>query len=139
VTRTRKPSTRRAMQSPDPLPQPPVIGESPVAALALECWRINKLIPEFKNIRKHLILQTSVDRMIDTLKGLGVAIEDPEGSEFRDGMTMSIAAFDHSDQVESGKRVVSLTLSPNIYIHQKLARPARVIVSVGKKDGSHGT
>jgi hypothetical protein len=136
VTRIRKPSVRRALPTPHP---PSVIGEAAAAALALECWRINKLIPEFKTIRKHLVLQTSVDKMIDTLRGLGVAIEDPEGSEFRDGMTMSIAAFDHSDQVETGKRVVSLTLSPSIYIDRKLARPARVIVSVGKRDGSHDT
>ena len=135
MSKTKKALTPRAHPRPA---HAPAIGEGPVTAIALECWRINKLIPEFKDIRKHLVLQTSVDRMIDTLKALGVAIEDPEGSEFHDGMTMNIAAFDLSDQVESGKRIVSLTLSPNIYINQKLARAARVIVSVGQKDGLHG-
>ena len=35
--------------------------------MALECWRIKKLIPEFKDNRKHLVLKTSVDRMTDAL------------------------------------------------------------------------
>ena len=76
--------------------------------------------------------------MIDALAALGVAIDDPEGSEFRDGMTLNIAVFDPSDQLEIGKRVVSETLSPNIYINNKLANAARVIVSVGRKESLHG-
>jgi hypothetical protein len=107
--------------------------------LALECWRIKKLIPEFEANRKHLVLQTCVDKMIDALEALGVAIDDPEGSEFKDGMTLNVAVFDNSDQLEIGQRIVSETLSPNIYIRDKLANTARVIVSVGRKDGLHGT
>jgi hypothetical protein len=76
--------------------------------------------------------------MIDALRALGVAIEDPEGSEYRDGMTLNIAVFDPSDQLETGKRMVSETLSPNIYINNKLVDAAQVIVSVGRKEGSHG-
>jgi hypothetical protein len=76
--------------------------------------------------------------MIDALAALGVAIDDPEGSEFRDGMTLNIAVFDLSDQLETGRRIVSETLSPNIYINNKLANAARVIVSVGRKEGLHG-
>jgi hypothetical protein len=41
--------------------------------------------------------------------------------------------------LEIGQRIVSETLSPNIFIRDKLANTARVIVSVGKKDGLHGT
>src|SRR5271170_7904650 len=67
--------------------------------LALECWRIKKLIPEFASNRKHLVLQTSVDKMTDALAALGVAIDDPEGSEFKDGMTLNVAVFDNSDQL----------------------------------------
>jgi len=62
-------------------------GEGSMKVLALECWRM-KLIPEFADKRKHPVLQTSVDKMIDALAALGVAIEDPEGSEFRDGMSL---------------------------------------------------
>ena len=116
----------------------PVNGDGSMKVLALECWRIKKLVPEFAVNRKHLVLETSVDKMIDALRALGVAIEDPEGSEFKDGMTLNIAIFDPSDQLETGKRVVSETLSPNIYINDKLASAARVIVSVGRKEGLHG-
>jgi hypothetical protein len=117
----------------------PAICDGSVKVLALECWRIRKLIPEFAGNRKHLVLQTSVDKMIDALAALGVAIDDPEGSQFRDGMTLNVAVFDHSDQLEIGERIVSETLSPNIYIRDKLANTARVIVSVGRKDDVHGT
>ena len=48
------------------------VGDGPVKELALECWRIKKLIPEFIENRKHLVLQTSVDKMIETLATLGV-------------------------------------------------------------------
>jgi hypothetical protein len=116
----------------------PVNGDGSMKVLALECWRIKKLIPEFAANRKHLVLQTSIDKMVDALTALGVAIDDPEGSEFRDGMTLNIAVFDPSDQLEIGKRMVSETLSPNIYINNKLANAARVIVSVGRKETLHG-
>ena len=115
-----------------------VKSEGSMKVLALECWRIKKLIPEFKANRKHLVLETSVGKMVDALEALGVAIDDPEGSEFRDGMTLNIAVFDPSDQLEIGKRMVSETLSPNIYINDKLANAARVIVTVGRKESLHG-
>jgi len=116
----------------------PVNHEGSMKVLALECWRIDKLIPEFKDIRKHLVLRTSVDRMRDTLGALGVAIDDPTGSEFKDGTTLNIAVFENSDELEVGRRIVSETLSPNIYINNKLAHAARVVVTVGRKDASHG-
>jgi hypothetical protein len=115
-----------------------VICDASAKVLALECWRIKKLIPEFEGNRKRLVLQTSVDKMTDALTALGVAIEDPEGSEFKEGMTLNVAVFDHSDRLEIGRRIVSETLSPNIYINNKLAHTARVIVSVGRKDALHG-
>jgi hypothetical protein len=134
----RKPA-KRPIRKLQPAPNSPtVICDGSVKVLALECWRIKKLIPEFVGNRKHFVLQTSVDKMIDALAALGVVIDDPEGSEFREGMTLNIAVFDLSDQLEIGKRVVSETLSPNIYINNKLANAARVIVSVGRKEALHG-
>jgi hypothetical protein len=115
-----------------------VICDGSLQVLALECWRVTKLIPELAGNRKHLVLQTSVDKMIDALAALGVAIEDPVGSEFEDGMTLNIAVFENSDQLETGRRIVSETLSPNVYINNKLAHTARVIVSVGRRDFLHG-
>ena len=138
MTKSKKPASKaqpKADRAPD---SATVLGDGSMKLLALECWRIKKLIPEFAANRKHLVLQTSVDKMIDALRALGVAIEDPEGSEFKDGMTLNIAIFDPSDQLETGKRVVSETLSPNIYINDKLASAARVIVSVGRKENLHG-
>jgi hypothetical protein len=70
---------------------PPALCDGSMKVLALECWRIKKLIPEFAANRKHLVLQTSVDKMIDALAALGVAIDDPQGSEFKDGMTLNVA------------------------------------------------
>jgi hypothetical protein len=116
-----------------------VLCDGSVKVLALECWRIRKLIPEFADNRKHFVLKTSVDKMTDALIALGVEIEDPEGSEYRDGMTLHVAVFDKSDRLETGQRMVSETLSPTIYFKNKLANTARVIVSVGTKDGLHGT
>jgi hypothetical protein len=112
----------------------PVIGDGPVKVLALECWRIRKLIPEFETVRKHLILASSVEKMIAALETAGIAIDDPEGMEFRESMMLNIAAFDPCDTLERGRRVVTQTLSPSIYIHDRLASAARVIVAVGKKE-----
>jgi hypothetical protein len=134
--KTGKRPAKKVDRAPD---SDPTFCDGSMRVLALECWRIKKLIPEFKDNRKHLVLQTSVDKMIDALAELGVAIEDPERSEYRDGMTLRVALFDHSDQLEIGQRIVSETLSPNIYIRDKLANTARVIVTVGRKDGLHGT
>src|ERR1700722_16935195 len=81
-----------------------VKSEGSMKVLALECWRIRKLVPEFAANRKHLVLQISIDKMVDALAALGVAIDDPEGSEFKDGMTLQVALFDPSEQLEIGRR-----------------------------------
>jgi hypothetical protein len=134
--KTGKKPVKKVDRTPD---SAPAICDGSMRVLALECWRIRKLIPEFGDNRKRFVLQTCVDKMTDALLALGVAIEDPERSEYRDGMTLRVALFDHSDQLEIGQRIVSETLSPNIYIRDKLANTARVIVTVGRKDGLHGT
>jgi hypothetical protein len=139
TTTKRKRPVKRAIAKVDHASDPCAgLADGLAKVLALECWRIRKLIPEFKSSRKHLVLQTSVDKMIDALALWGVAIEDPKGSAFREGMTLNVALFDTSDQLEPGQRMVSETLSPNIYINDKLANAARVIVSVGRKDALHG-
>ncbi len=109
------------------------VGDASVKALALECWRIKKLVTRCQGPREQFQLQTSVTRMIGALADSGVVIEDPEGIEFRDGMPLNIAVFDFDDKLELGRRVVSETLSPHIYINNKLAHMARVIVSVGSR------
>ncbi len=139
TTPRRKPPSRRSTAQPAFAPasaQP--ISDSLAKVLALECWRIGKLIPAFAENRKSLVLQTSLDKMVDALANAGVAIDDPEGSVFRDGMTLNVALFDSSTELEEGQRVISETLSPNIFIREKLAHPARVIVSVGRKEALHG-
>ena len=111
------------------------ISDASVKALALECWRVRKLIPKCQDRQTQFMMQTSVNRMIAALADSGITILDPEGSEFRAGMKLNIAVFDFSDQLQEGQRVVSETLSPHVYINNKLAVMARVIVSVGAKSG----
>ena len=99
--------------------------------IALECWRIKKLLPEFTENKKFLVLGSSVDKLFEALESNGIEIEDPEGQPFRDGMTLDVALFTTSEQLPSGSKVVTETLAPTIYVQNKLVQPARVIVSVG--------
>ena len=105
-----------------------------VVLLSLVCGTILGVVAGY--IRR---LDGLLMRVTDALMALGIEIEDPEGSEYRDGMTLHVAVFDKSDRLETGQRMVSETLSPTIYFKNKLANTARVIVSVGTKDGLHGT
>ena len=70
----------------------PVAIELPnsIKLLAIECWRIKKLLPEFSDNKKHLVLSSSVDKMLDALSQSGIELDDPEGQEFRDGMTLDV-------------------------------------------------
>jgi hypothetical protein len=139
MTKSKKPAKKAHPKVDRASDSAALLCDGSVKVLALECWRIRKLVREFADNRKHFVLQTSVDRMTDALMALGIEIEDPEGSEYRDGMTLHVAVFDKSDRLETGQRMVSETLSPTIYFKNKLANTARVIVSVGTKDGLHGT
>ena len=98
---------------------------------AVECWRIKKLLPEFKDNKKYLVLASSVEKLFEALADCGIEIDDPEGAEFRDGMTLDVALFDKTPQLADGARVISETLAPTIYMKNKLIQPAKVIVSVG--------
>ncbi len=98
---------------------------------AIECWRIKKLLPEFSENKKYLVLTSSIDKMIGALAHSGIEIEDPEKNEFRDGMTLEVAFFEKSPVLAEGKRVISETLAPAVYVKNRLIQPAKVIVSVG--------
>ena len=98
---------------------------------AVECWRIKKLLPEFKDNKKYLVLASSVEKLFEALADCGIEIDDPEGAEFRDGMTLDVALFDKTPQLAEGARVISETLAPTIYMKNKLIQPGKVIVSVG--------
>jgi hypothetical protein len=108
----------------------PVLSSS-MKAVATECWRIRKLLPQFQDNRKHLIVSSSVDRITEALATLGIEIDDPEGAEYREGMTLEVAAFEETPTVKSGTRRVAECLVPAIYFCGRLAQPARVIISVG--------
>jgi hypothetical protein len=101
--------------------------------LALECWRIKKLLPEFTENKKYLVLSSSIEKMLEALSKSGVDLEDPEGQEFREGMTLDVALFEDTASLAVGKSVISETLSPTLYVRDKLVQQARVIVSVGKR------
>lgn len=101
------------------------------ALFATECWRIRKLLPEFNGNKKTLVLTSSVEKMIAALAGMGVEIDDPEQSEFRDGMTLKVALFEETASLAAGKRVITETLQPAIYLNDRLVEQAKVIVSIG--------
>lgn len=110
---------------------PPVDLTDSAKLFAIECWRIKKLLPEFSENKKSLVLTSSIEKMVEALAARGIEIEDPEKSEFRDGMTLEIALFEKTPLLAEGKRVISETLAPAVYVKNKLVQPAKVIVSVG--------
>jgi hypothetical protein len=99
--------------------------------LAVECWRIKNLLPEFVENKKHAVLGSIVDKMTALLESTGVDIEDPVGSDYRDGLTINVAVFEETGSLPSGVRKITETLSPSVYVSGKLVQAARVIVSVG--------
>jgi hypothetical protein len=101
--------------------------------VAIECWRIKKLLPDFKDNKKHLVLGSSVDKILEALSSSGIELDDPEGQQFRDGMTLDVATFEETSLIAPDTRIISETLSPTIYIKNKLVQPAKVIVSIGMK------
>jgi hypothetical protein len=101
------------------------------ALLATECWRIKKLLPELSENRKSLVLKSSVERMISELAKMGVEIEDPEQSEFHEGMTLRVTLFEETAALAAGKRMITETLEPAVYVNEHLVSQAKVIVSVG--------
>jgi hypothetical protein len=119
------------------MPSSPAVSEMPesVKVLALECWRIKKLLPEFQDNTKHLVLGNSVEKMLEALAKNGVEVEDPEGMEFRDGMTLDVALFEETPNLNAGKKIISETLSPTVYIKDRVIQPAKVIVAIGTGKG----
>jgi hypothetical protein len=127
--RLRKKLLKKALQG------GPQAGETTVpdfaSLFAVECWRIRKLLPELDNPNKRLVLNSSIEKMLDSLAGSGVEVEDPQGGEFRDGMTLKVEVFEETSTLPAGKKMISETLSPTVYVGDKLLHAARVIVSVG--------
>jgi hypothetical protein len=119
------------------MPSGPGVSEMPesVKVLALECWRIKKLLPEFQDNTKHLVLGNSVEKMLEALAKNGVEVEDPEGMEFRDGMTLDVALFEETPNLNAGKKIISETLSPTVYMKDRIIQPAKVIVAIGTGKG----
>lgn len=89
------------------------------------------MLPEFASNKKFLVLQSSVERMISELAAIGVEIEDPEQSEFREGMTLRVALFEETTSLAAGRKMITETLEPAIYLNDRLVNQAKVIVSVG--------
>lgn len=104
-----------------------------IQVVALECWRIKKLLPEFGTHKKYLVLNSSVEKILDALAKEGLELEDPEGAEFQEGMTLDVALFEKTPTLASGVRIISETLAPTLYLRDKLVRAAKVIVSVGTR------
>ena len=99
---------------------------------AKECWRIQRLLPELDGNRKTLVLKSSVEKMITMLAEADIEIDDPEGIDYRDGMTVKVTLFEDSINLPGGKTIITETLEPGIYVGGRLASQAKVIVTVGK-------
>ena len=114
--------------------RPSVVAPEQLKSLAVECWRIKNLLPEFVGNKKHAVLGSIVDRMTALIESAGVEIEDPTGSDYIDGLTINVAVFEETTSLSKGVRKITETLSPNVYVFGKLVQSARVIVSVGTGD-----
>lgn len=116
-----------------------VVAREQLKSLAVECWRIKHLLPEFVQSKKHAVLGSIVDKMIALLESAGVEIEDPTDSDYRDGLTIKVALFEETGSLPRGVRKITETLSPTVYVFGELVQSARVIVSVGTGDNLDGT
>jgi len=121
-------------QPPSAEAQPSGIAPEQLKALAIECWRIRNLLPEFACSKKLPVLTSVVEKMNALLMSIGIEIEDPTGWDYKEGMTMNVALFEDNRLVPIGVQQITETLSPNVYVAGTLVQAARVIVSVGKGD-----
>ena len=113
--------------------QPGIVAEQ-LKNLAIECWRIRNLLPDFAGSKKQAVLSSAVDKMTALLMSAGIEIEDPTGWDYKDGMNLNVALSEDSQTLPLGVRRITETLSPNIYIGGTIVQSARVIVSIGKGD-----
>jgi hypothetical protein len=122
----------RRVQAPSAESQQPGIVQGQLKNLAIECWRIRNLLPDFAGNKKQVVLSSIVDKMTALLMSAGIEIEDPTGWDYRDGMNLNVALCEDSESLPLGVRRIAETLSPNIYVGGTIAQSARVIVSIGK-------
>ena len=115
-------------------PQQSGVETEQLKGLAVECWRIRNLLPEFVCSNKQPVLSSVVNKMGAMLTSMGIEVEDPTGWDYKDGMTMNVALFEENSTLPNGTRTITETLSPNVYVAGTLVQSARIIVSVGKGD-----
>ena len=113
--------------------QPGVVPEQ-LKNLAIECWRIRNLLPDFACSKKQGVLSSVVDKMTTLLMSAGIEVEDPTGWDYKEGMNLNVALSEDNQSLPLGVRRITETLSPNIYIGGTIVQSARVIVSIGKGD-----
>ena len=103
-------------------------------SVAVECWQISRLVPEFEGNKKQPLLRSAVESLTALLASQGIEIDDPVEREVTVGTTVTVALTEPMPELPRGSRRVVETLSPNIFTHGTLARPARVILGVGSGD-----
>src|ERR1700682_5894492 len=79
--------------------RPDVMTPELLKSLAIECWRIKNLLSEFGENKKQPVLGSIVDKMTLLLESAGVDVEDPTGSDYKDGLTFSVAMFEETDSL----------------------------------------
>ena len=55
--------------------------------------------------------------------------------EFRDGMTLEVALFEETPNLKAGRKIISETLSPAVYMKDRVIQPAKVIIAIGTGKG----
>lgn len=105
------------------------IDEEPLAALAVEVWRLRGRLGRLRELvdgRELRPLEATVAKMEEVLRGAGVEIDDPQGRPYHDGELLQVLLFEPSPGLE--RPMVLQTVKPAIRLGGRGFKPAEVIV-----------
>jgi hypothetical protein len=132
--RQRRKLEKKALLAGNNPQQAPAAAREEYKILAVEVWRLKKLLaalPAIPNVNTFVI---SVERLEDVLRSLKLEIHDPCGQPYDEGMTLSVALFEKSSALSRGVRRIAETISPTVYWDGQLLQPGKVIVETGESE-----
>lgn len=100
-------------------------------ALALEVWRLERRLAkstELKDVNAKA-LQNSVTKLKKTLDKHRIEVRDYTGEKYSEGMTVDVISVEQ-DENQQGS-VIKETFEPAVIQHDKMIKPAKVIVLKG--------
>src|SRR5713226_3148215 len=95
----------------------PAITEDICKTLAIELWRMRKSLRSMTDHPRCSALTVSLDKLQDVLQTMGVEIHDPCGEKYNEGMTLSVALFDRSQDLHPGQQRISEAITPTVYLN----------------------